>query len=98
MSLSGAGPSGRPESKRATPSSDATRPALPWRPKAAKGDVYAARELREHSDWYYGSAQGDAWKELLTEAELQTIQAILQAARHRALSTPPGVAELPPRS
>jgi hypothetical protein len=27
--------------------------------------VYAARELREHADWYYGSASGDAWKELL---------------------------------
>jgi hypothetical protein len=26
--------------------------------KAASGDVQAARELREHADWYYGSAQG----------------------------------------
>jgi hypothetical protein len=32
--------------------------------------VLAARELRENADWYYGSATGDAWKELLGEAAI----------------------------
>ena len=57
--------------------------------KAASCDVQAARELREHADWYYGAAQGDAWKELLTEEELATIEACLQAAHDRATSTTP---------
>jgi hypothetical protein len=59
--------------------------------KAASGDVQAARELREHADYYYGSATtGDAWKELLTAEELALITSTLEAARARALATPPG--------
>jgi hypothetical protein len=61
--------------------------------------VLAARELREHADWYYGSATGDAWKELLgtggpalsvpVESELPTILSIFDAARSRAQGTNP---------
>jgi hypothetical protein len=54
--------------------------------KAASGDVLAARELRENADWYYGSAAGDAWKELLTPEELATILSIFDAAQKRALT------------
>jgi hypothetical protein len=54
--------------------------------KAASGDVLAARELRENADWYYGSATGDAWKELLTPEELATILSIFDAAKKRALT------------
>jgi hypothetical protein len=50
--------------------------------------VPAARELREHADWYYGSAAtGDAWKELLTAEELQTVLAIFADAISRAKGT-----------
>jgi hypothetical protein len=67
---------------------DKTRSAL--EAKAAKGDVYAARELREHADHYYGSAAtGDAWKELLTAEELETVLAVFDAARSRAQGTAP---------
>ena len=70
-----------------------TRAAL--ESKAAKGDVQAARELREHHDHYYGSAAGgDAWPALLgtgadapvpvpVEAELATVRAIIDAALKR---------------
>jgi hypothetical protein len=67
-----------------------TRSAL--EAKAAKGDVSAARELREHADWYYGSAQGDAWKALLTEEELETVLSIFDAAIARARGTTTKVA------
>jgi hypothetical protein len=90
LSLSSSGPSGR--GSRATSDAltplDKTRSAL--EAKAAKGDVYAARELREHADHYYGSAAtGDAWKELLTAEELETVLAVFDAARSRAQGTAP---------
>jgi hypothetical protein len=67
---------------------DKTRSAL--EAKAAKGNVYAARELREHADHYYGSAAtGDAWKELLTAEVLETVLAVFDAARSRAQRTAP---------
>jgi hypothetical protein len=70
--------------------SDTTTPLAKTRAalerKAASGDVQAARELREHADWYYGSATGDAWKELLTPEELATILSIFDAAQKRALT------------
>jgi hypothetical protein len=79
----------RSAAKRSGPQADLdpqakTRKALET--KAGKGDVYAARELREHSDWYYGSATGDAWKALLTDDELTTVMSIFDAAHNRALS------------
>jgi hypothetical protein len=58
--------------------------------KAAAGDVYAARELREHSDWYYGSATGDAWKALLTEDELDLVLGVFSAAQARAQAAAEG--------
>jgi hypothetical protein len=77
-----------PESKSdALTPLDKTRKAL--EKKAAAGDVYAARELREHADWYYGSAHGDAWQELLTEDELDTVLKILGEARSRASAAVP---------
>jgi hypothetical protein len=51
--------------------------------------VYAARELREHADWFYGTATGDAWKELLTDEELETVISIFEAAIARARVTTP---------
>jgi hypothetical protein len=48
--------------------------------------VLAARELRENTDWYYGSATADAWKELPTPEELATIFSIFDAAQKRALT------------
>jgi hypothetical protein len=68
-----------------------TRKALEG--KAAKGDVYATRELREHADWYYGSTQGDAWKALLTREELATVMSIFDAAHKRASSLSTSSAE-----
>lgn len=94
MSLFCLGPSGasrEQENDTLTPLAK-TRVALER--KATRGDVQAARELRENADHYYGSASGaEHWPALLGHGgeavavpvaqELATVRAIIEAARKR---------------
>jgi hypothetical protein len=57
--------------------------------KARSGDVYAARELRENHERYYGLESHDVpWTALLTGEESDALQVILAQAKARADGTP----------
>jgi hypothetical protein len=56
-----------------------TRKAL--EDKAGKGDVYAARELREHHDYWYGTADAAPMHALATPRQLQALHAIATDVR-----------------